>query len=98
MGRRAMVVVLLVLPALWGCGTGEPTEQAPGASVEASTPLRNPFGIEVDVPEPDARDVTEFAASVSLDGGDQDVNADDWLEVDATASASSSTTWTSRST
>jgi hypothetical protein len=41
--------------------------------------IRNPFGT-MDVPEPDDRDVVDFAATASLDGGNDDVNASRWSE------------------
>lgn len=39
--------------------------------------IRNPFGA-MDVPDPDGRDVIDFAAIAALDGGKDDVNAPPW--------------------
>jgi hypothetical protein len=41
--------------------------------------IRNPFGT-MDVPDPDGRDVVDFAATAALDGGNDDVNASRWSE------------------
>jgi hypothetical protein len=45
--------------------------------VQVSADSRNPFGI-MDVPDPDDREVTDFATATSLDGGADDANAAPW--------------------
>lgn len=51
---------------------------------QASTNLviRNPFGT-MDVPEPEGRDVLDFAATAALAGGESDVNAAPWAAAPA---------------
>jgi hypothetical protein len=48
-------------------------------SVKGERRTRNPFGV-MDVPDPDDRDVAEFAAHAHLSGDADDHNAADWGE------------------
>src|SRR5215831_14464901 len=47
---------------------------------------RNPFGVQ-DAPDPDGRDVAEFAASANLSGAASDVNAEKWAAAPGSANS-----------
>jgi hypothetical protein len=50
----------------------------------AAGTTRNPFGV-MDVPDPNDRQVMQFAASATLDGSPQDGNAEAWGTPDGTS-------------
>jgi hypothetical protein len=57
---------------------------------------RNPFGV-MDVPDPNDADVMQFAASTTLEGSADDVNAATWGTADGTSQpASIEGNWSSR--
>lgn len=57
--------------------------------------IRNPFGV-ADAPDPEAHDVLAFAATVQLDGGPLDPNAQAWPGAAATPASSLAGAWSSR--
>jgi hypothetical protein len=50
----------------------------------ATTGIRNPFGV-MDVPDPNDTDVAQFAASATLEGSADDVNAAAWGTAEGTS-------------
>jgi hypothetical protein len=55
------------------------TESEARRNIATDTAPRNPFGV-MDVPDPNDREVMQFAASATLDGSPQDENAEAWGE------------------
>jgi len=56
---------------------------------------RNPFGL-MDVPDPHAADVTQFAGNTTLDGSADDVNAAAWGAAESTQVETIEGNWSSR--
>jgi hypothetical protein len=63
-------VLGVVLVGSSGSSWAEPPDKA--------ETVRNPFD-QKDVPDPDGKDVQDFAATVTLSGDDKDANAEQWV-------------------
>jgi hypothetical protein len=92
MPRRSFHHLLCIALLVTGCGSS--SDRPGGSAIAASggaepapppAPLRNPFGLDFDVPDPLGDDVRAFAETVKLDAGPDDPNAEAWVEVDPTA-------------
>ena len=56
---------------------------------------RNPFGV-MDVPDPNDTDVTQFAATATLDGSTDDLNATAWSTAEGSQHETIEGNWSSR--
>lgn len=61
----------------------------------AATRARNPFGV-MDVPSPDDDEAARFAASASLSGAPDDINAPTWASLSGAADRDIDGVWCSR--